>query len=92
MPRLSVAPDELAPEMLEVHLDELRRIARDLSGLLVTIVGESYAFRVGLPDTSQRRDAGHIEQAGQRAALLVEQLAALIAAEPPDDRQEWDTD
>jgi hypothetical protein len=78
MPRLSVVPDEPPPLGREVRDAELRRIVHDLSGLLVTIVGTAYSLRVALPNSGHRRDALDIEETGRRAAILAEQLAAVV--------------
>ena len=61
---------------------ELRRIVHDLAGLLVTIVGNAYLLRVALPTSGHGRDARDIEEAGRRAAMLVQELAAVVGPGP----------
>jgi hypothetical protein len=92
MRRLSDEPDVHPLLPVEVRDAELRRITHDLGNLLVTIVGSSYALRVGLPTSSARRDAADIESAGQRAGVLVAQLAASLADGPSALPEEWEAD
>src|SRR5438132_5672032 len=82
MPRLTVVPDEPLPLGGEVRDAELRRIVQDLGGLLVAIVGTAYRLRVSLPNSNHRRDALDIEEAGRRAAILAEKLAAVVGPGP----------